>query len=316
MGFLGREQGDSFATKRGWVGLFPNINGFAMAYVTPGEGEKPTVMAYRSEVCEGPLACRQVVAQFVKEFDLKGVLANFILPHEAYQMMLYEAPEVEEAALGKAMRWLITDAIDFPMEEAMVDAFLLPRARDSDNAKVAYVVAAKKAGVVQAKSIFNKSTLKLSAVDIPETAIRNIARFHPAQQEGVGFLFLERFGGMLVVVHNGLIEIAKKIEVDLSDFLITPVGSEEVLEALGRALKSVFEDCFSTFSQLTMTTLVLLPSELKLLSVQSFLESTFEKPVSLLDLNTILNFGTVVSQEEQAQVLFAVGGALRQGVGV
>ena len=120
MGFLGSETNEAFVVKRGWVGLFPNINGLAMAYVVSGEAEKPTVVAYRTQLCEGDLACRQVVKQFANDFDLKDVLANFVLSPKAYQMMLYEAPEVEETALGKAMRWLITDAIDFPIEEAMV----------------------------------------------------------------------------------------------------------------------------------------------------------------------------------------------------
>jgi len=294
------------------VGVQVTDNGLAVAHVHHEPGGRAQVVShafYQGCKSSDHLSLLQ---QFVKEHDLQNVCCIFTLPVSQYQINLLETPSVEQHELAQTMQWLVQDSIDYPIEEAVVDVFELPLCRGSDNAKMAYVVTAKKEDIKQIKKLVQQSGLILRYIDIPELSLRNVAALHESDKNGGVFVLLDRCGGQLVLTRNKMINMTKRIELNLDSFLGISLGSQDSLETLNLNIKNSVDYFANVFRTVAVNTVVLMPSELQLHPIQEHLNTHVDLDVRLFALEDYVDFKQAPTKQEQASCLLAVGSALRQ----
>lgn len=96
-----------------------------------------------------------------------------LAPHD-YQILQVNMPAVPDDELKAAARWRIKDMINVPPDEVTIDVLRLPSPAGA-GARQMLVVVARNALVLQTMTRCKAAGFALSAIDIPETGLRNLA---------------------------------------------------------------------------------------------------------------------------------------------
>lgn len=139
------------------------------------------------------------------------------LDSSLYQLLLVDSPTVPDNEVAQAVRWRIGDLLDYPVEEAVVDVFDMPRQARAQNADLVYAVAVKRDLVDEFAQLFKRRRLRLEAIDIPELTLKTIAARMPDHARGVAWLHLGTEDAVLIVVRDGILYLARQIEGGLNE---------------------------------------------------------------------------------------------------
>lgn len=167
---------------KGYVSVHFAKQGIAIAYRTNTSSDmvKPKIQLCQYIPCASEKELAAKLRNFVHEHHLQRVPVNFVLKPEDYRLLYIDSPRVAAEELANASRYLIKDLINFPLNEAVVDAFVVP-ARPGQKEKIHVVVAEVKL-IEKLVNIIEDSGLKLNCIDIPELAMANMLRFLEQQQ--------------------------------------------------------------------------------------------------------------------------------------
>ncbi|MFB6259640.1 MAG: hypothetical protein ABEK42_02845 [Thiohalorhabdaceae bacterium] len=109
------------------VALEPRPDGFILAGLR-GSSDAPELAYFGKFPADNPLQSGEdgfagQLQPFIDEAGAKGALATTLLNRSEINFILTEAPDVERAEWRDALKWRIRDLIDFPVEQAVIDAF-------------------------------------------------------------------------------------------------------------------------------------------------------------------------------------------------
>ncbi|MGH6691007.1 MAG: agglutinin biogenesis protein MshI [Gammaproteobacteria bacterium] len=259
-----------------------------------------------------------------RDLQLDRYRCATVLKSGDYQILQVEAPNVLPEELKNAMRWRIKDMIDFPVDEATVDAVSIP-STDAAAGRAAQVIAVAARNKVLAGIIkpFNDADIPLEIIDVPEFAQRNIARCLESEGRGVALLSLDDRGGLLTFTSGGELYQHRRIDVTLASLRGAgpgeSAGAELRMELEGPYERLVIElqrslDHFDRqFPRVAVAKLVVtpVPGADKL---RSYLANRLELLIELLYLSEVMDFPDIVElhePERQAQFLHTIGAALR-----
>ena len=243
------------------------------------------------------------------EFDRMAVTAT--LNYEDYQLVLVEAPDVQPAELRAAVRWRLREAIDFHIDDAVVDVFELPMHERRGQAKMMYAVAARSAAVARCSATVAPIAPGLESIDIPELCLRNISALLPQDQVGVALLVLEPRHGQLILTRQGVLHLARRVDIGR----LTPMDgqAEDSINAaeLALELQRSLDYYESTLGQTPIADLVIAPKSPRTAALAADLGRETSLRVHLLDLARVLECREPPGEELQRACLYAVGAALR-----
>ena len=152
-------------------------------------GERPVVLAASALEFNGAAPEAAALATFAHELQPARQRWALLLPRDDYRLSMMPAPEVPAAELAQSLRWQLSTTLDFPAEDAAIDFIDIPtKPWQPERASELYVVAARGAAVNVQAALFRSAHLNLQAIDIRETAQRNVG------------MLLERDGELLVLV--------------------------------------------------------------------------------------------------------------------
>ena len=139
-------------------------------------GERPVVLAVSAmEFGQGSPDAAALTA-FAQTQQLTRQRWALLLPRDEYRLSVMPEPEVPAAELAQSLRWQLSTTLDFPADDAAIDFIKIPtKAWQPERASELYVVAACGAAVKTQAELFRAAHLNLRAIDIRETAQRNIA---------------------------------------------------------------------------------------------------------------------------------------------
>ena len=259
-----------------------------------------------------------------RDLHLDRYRCTTLLKSGDYQIIQVEAPNVLPSELKNAVRWRIKDMIDFPVDEAAVDAVTIPTTEAAVGRTAQLIAVAARnqviAGVIKP---FNDADIPLEIIDVPEFAQRNVARCLEPEGRGVALLSLDDRGGLLTFTSGGELYQHRRIEVTLASLRgAAPAEGESAevkMELEGPYERLVIElqrslDHFDRqFPRVAVAKLVLspVPGSDKL---RSYLGNRLDLPVELLYLSEMMDFPDIVELHEparQAQCLHSIGAALR-----
>jgi MSHA biogenesis protein MshI len=251
--------------------------------------------------------------QALRRAGVAGKRRNILLLTGAdYHLAQLDAPDVPEAELAQALRWRVKDLIDFPAEEAVVEAMPLPPAPGTQaRARIAHAVVARSSRLAEQVGVCDRARFAVSVIDIPETAQRNLAGLCQAGQTGaLALLHIGSAGGMITVSADGALYLSRRFDLPptASAGAADAELSERVLLELQRSLDS-FE---RRFSFLSLGGLHLAAGALSE-SLAAYLQSHLGMSVFVQDLTRLLRFEgcALPNLSQQAEMFHVLGAMLR-----
>jgi MSHA biogenesis protein MshI len=293
-----------------------------VAHVVAAGAERPEIRRCETYRKAGGEAA--VLNRLRRDLDLGRYRCATLLRSGDYQIFQVEAPNVLPNELKNAVRWRIKDMIDFPVDEAAVDAVTIPTA-ESAVGRTAQVIAVAASNQVIADLVrpFNDADIPLEIIDVPEFAQRNVARCLEPEGRGVALLSLDDQGGLLTITCGGELYQHRRIDVTLSNLHgaapaeVEGAGLRMELdgpyERLAIELQRSLDHFDRQFPRVAVAKLVVSPVP-GADSLQTYLGNRLELPVELLYLSEVMDFPDIVELHEparQAQCLHTIGGALR-----
>lgn len=293
-----------------------------VAHVVAAGTERPEIRRCESYRKAGGEAA--ILSRLRRDLHLDRYRCATLLKGGDYQIIQVEAPNVLPNEVKNAVRWRIKDMIDFPVDEATVDAVAIPSTEAAvGRAAQMIAVAARNQVIAAVVKPFNDADIPLEIIDVPEFAQRNVARCLEPEGSGVALLSLDDRGGLLTITCGGELYQHRRIDVTLSSLRGAAPGegegSEMRMELEGPYERLVVElqrslDHFDRqFPRIAVAKLVVspVPGADKL---RSFLGNRLDIPVELLYLSEVMDFPDIVELHEparQAQCLHTIGAALR-----
>lgn len=302
--------------------------GYCIAKISPAAAaEKPTLDICVYEPWERGAPDEKHIRDKLRTLELSGNPCSTVLDRSDYVLLNVEAPDVPEEEVVSAVRWSIGDMVDFDVSNAIIDVFDSPVVGRQSKQKSIYVVAAPGDKVLVKTSFLQNAQANLSVIDIPELVIRNLATLLPENGKGVALLYMMKRHGLILLVRDSYVYLARKLEVGSADIKsvaeqLTSLEADPsqglviretnpLLEALGlEVLRSI--DYYDRYFSLTpLSGLVIMPMENELPGFQESLAKTLGINVRYLDLNDLLDCKVPLSKQMQEHCFLAIGAALR-----
>lgn len=291
----------------GWLALSQTGEELCLIHVQ-AEDERPRVRC---------LACSPAdrLAVLRKRLALGAYRGVVLLQGGEYQLLQTEAPGVPRPEWKEALRWRLKDMVDFPVAEAVFDVLDIPTAEYAPTRqRSAFVVAAARTAVATRISPWVAAGLAPAAIDIPETAQRNIAALFEEDNRGLACLAFDEASALLTVNFRGELYASRRIEV--SPAQIAAADHErraQLFERVALETQRTLDSFDRQFSFITVSRLVVAAGP-ELEGLYEVLAANLYLPLAPLDLGEVLSFDDgpeLADPGRRARSLHAIGAALR-----
>lgn len=279
--------------------------GGAAALRLDGDPGHPRIAAF--VMADSPAMTPDLLGRLAREAGIRNAPLTALLDQAAYQTVLIEAPNVPDDELASAIRWKVKDLINFHIDDAVLDH--LPVPGRSGQPPSLYVVAAQAPAVRELALPFHQADLPLAAIDIRETAQRNLGARLAPEDYAVATLHIDGDTGLLTFTFGEDLVLSRRIEGRGAggDFLFDRLAME--------AQRSV--DYFERqFSWLPLSRLYLAPMQDSAL-LQRKLGEYLPIGVEVIDLGRLFDLAgqeRLLDERIQNRVFHLLGAALREKV--
>jgi MSHA biogenesis protein MshI len=299
------------AAAKGRIGLAFGRDNLAIAIVRR-DGALPVL-----ERCEvlpiAPGGDPDAAAAAVRAANLPRLPVSAVLRPDDYQLALVEAPDVPPAELRAAMRWRLKDAIDFRVEDAIIDVFDVPSQNRGGQGRMMYAVAARKASIERYASAL-AMVPTFDVVDVPELCLRNLAALLPAAANGVALLHLGEVVATIVLVRGTTFYFARTMDLQATLRIAAGSAIDARLDSAGVVLELQRSlDYYERhFDQPPITRIAVSPPSARAVALAEDLGRDTGFEVSTLDLGSLLSSAAPIEPSALSGCLLAVGAALRE----
>jgi MSHA biogenesis protein MshI len=238
-----------------------------------------------------------------------------LLNRNEYNILVVEEPSVLPSEIEDSLRWSISSMIDYPAVEANLAWMQIPSQTLLTNRQShLYVMAAKSEHVAEYMRVFQQAKIRLEAVDVRETAQRNIASLAELPGEGVALLKVDKHGAQSTITFTGELYLDRYTkESTLGKGLLDADARERVGERIVLHAQRSLDFVARTLGFIDIKRVLLAPSPANL-DFEDDLAQNLQVPVERLDLASIFDFSQtpeLTQQENQVLYFFALGAALR-----
>lgn len=295
------------------VGVRFSLQGLAVARVELGKG-RPLLNLADFQPCE-PSAWEPVLTELVRRHGLKGQPCVGCLEGAGYQIIPIAHPGLAEAELREALRWQVREMLNFSVEEAVTDYLEPPTQRSG---RQLLVVVARQGQMAERAQLIQKAGLELVAIDIRETALRNLASLLPEDRQGVALVGFAWEDGFLTVSHQGRLVVTRNLRMgerglrqrvpDGDDYGDAAIAA---LDQLVLEVQRLLDYHDSHFQQPPVATLMLPPGTRRAPLFERYFRANLNIAVQTLELGEVFEGAASLDPEQQNRCLFAIGAAAR-----
>lgn len=297
----------------GWVSCVPSGASARAALVERAQGRRPSVRWVCEEDWSQPAAALRRLRSG-RQLARHRVVA--LLARGQYQVVPTDAPEVPREEWRQALRWQAADLFGFPVESAAIDLIELPSAGHAHARARVLAVAAPQEQIDRLTEPAASARTPLAAVDIPETALRNISALVEPAERAQALLWIGGTGSALVITAGGELVQARALDLSAAQLAAheDDPARQQALDRAGLELQRTLDSFERMYSQLTMSRLLVAPSAASA-QLCAFLRELLYPPVEELDLADSLDLSAVPELADPAALapwLLAIGAALRE----
>lgn len=301
-------------SRPGWMAVELRPDVLRLAHVVRSGSARPRLALLRSFARAGSEA--DDLTRLRKSLGLQHYRCTTAAEPGSYQIVQLPAPAVPAAEVKAALRWGVKDAIDFAVDDALIDALGVPN-DDPRGARQPQVlaVAARRERVGARVQAFQRAGIALKVVDVAETAQRNLAALFEEPNRGLAFLAFDERGGLLTFTRNGELYALRHIDVATAALAdAAPAAARDSLyERIALELQRSLDNFDRLFSQVALQRLLVAPHDGRGALVD-YLRNNLALTVEAVDLDGAFDCSADVafgSGAEQAGWLRPLGLALR-----
>ena len=204
------------------VALEPRSDGVILAGFE-GSPESPRLVYFDKWPVDHPLdrdpdTLAGLLEPFVRQAGAGGAPATTLLFRSEVNVILTEAPDLDREEWANALKWRVRDLLDFPVDQAVVDAFPVAQRVPGEGAQ-AFVVAARQEKVRGRVSAARGAGLDLRYVDIPDMAHRNLARLLPEPSYGTCLVLLDEQSPLISITKGGELCFSRQVGMNIGEDL-------------------------------------------------------------------------------------------------
>ncbi|MBH9579002.1 type IV pilus biogenesis protein PilM [Inhella proteolytica] len=303
-------------TEPGWTALVPQGDTLRAAHLLPAAAGRPARLAWH---WQGPWGEQEAVrsASLAALHKAHGGRARrvWVLERGHYQIVPTEAPpDVPREEWKDALRWQLKGQLDFSAEDAALDLLILPSDQHQRRQTQLLAVLAPKHRLRELAAQADAQRLGLEAIDIPETALRNLsARLEP-ENRAQALLSFGSGQGSLVITQGGELLMFRQIELAAEALAHEDDARRDA--ALDRAALEVqrtLDNFDRMFSHLSLARVLVAPGP-GMAGLVGHLGRLVTVQVEALDVQAVLDLSAAPDLQgaEAARWLLALGAALRE----
>lgn len=293
----------------GWLAVTFDEARLEFAHVRRGRGAFAEVSSYAARELHD---ARSGVERVTRELKLGRYQASTMLRAGEYDIVLVDAPSVPRAEMKSALRWKVKGMVDYPIDQATLDFLTVPSEGAAEGrTQQLYAVLARNEVLQSRVRRFDEAGIALAAIDIPDTAQRNIAALYRNEERAVALVYFGLNLGLLTISHGAELYLTRRLELGVEEL------AEDTDAAEGGAHDRVVLEIQRTldhferqFRNLAVGKLLLAPTG-RPTRLRETLTERFEMPVQQIDLSEVLSFAQKPDEELQWRLFHHFGAALR-----
>lgn len=290
------------------IGVEFSAEGVAFAHIKRIATQQPMLSHSEFIAVDDAAHMADSLRSRLAKLGLHKVPCNIVMNNGSYQMLLGEAPKVPQEELADALRWRVKDLIQFPIADAILDAFLLPEDSARGTSRMAYAVVAQRNNIVQLVTQAKAAQLDLQAIDIPELALRNLAQACCDTKRGIALVKLGQGGGSLQIIRDGNVYLTRQFSLAYNAGLLDDLPGDALVLELQRSL-----DYFERQMRQTPPSHVYLCGEnVTADKLTPEIRNGLAVKIELFNIEAGVQLGKDVQEHSLSLCLLALGAALRE----
>ncbi len=281
----------------------------------PSSDERPRVLAAAEVPVEPGAELAPVLRELMNRMT-RRLPTVVTLPRSDYSLRVMPEPSVPSREMTNSLRWTLTLESDSTGDDLNVAWLRIPTAEDMPGRpQQVYAVSTPKTSLAARLASWKPGGLRPKAVDIRETALRNIALRLEQPNEGLALMAADARGLSIVFTHKGALYLDRYIqqsedEVQQADAVMRQRLYERVAQQLARSVEVVNRSYpFMTVSRVVCAPMPGRPGCLEWLSANAGIRVEPLNIPELFDLQAVPEMAGSLAL--QSRCLVALGAALR-----
>lgn len=256
--------------------------------------------------------------QLTESHNLKNYDCHLVLASDHYRLITIAPPAVTEAEMSEAVRWKISDLVEFHIEDAIIDHYPLPISQRANSENKMEVVATAKSTIQPLVDLCTSCELQLKVIDIQETSIKNLATLLP-ENNGIAILHLQKTTGQIIIEQKGLIHLSRKLamgfeRLGLTDAFLSEGQIELEQNNLALDIQRSYDYIESYYSHPPISELVVIPVVKNTQNILDFLNSKHGITSRVMDISTMIDSDILLNDSTQSLCAPVIGATLRETV--
>lgn len=219
--------------------------------------------------------------------------------------------------LKQAVSWRIADMLDYPVDQAVVDYYPMPKSNRANAPAMLEVVACNSQLTQSLSQLCKQAELRLKVIDIQETALRNLAALLPENEQGVAVLYLNQHSGHIIIQKNAEIYLSRKIDHGYAH--LTGDLQQDDQEQLQAELNNLaleiqrsldYVENFYDIPPIKTLAVILMPTDS--FSIINFLNLNYGITARVMDITAIVEGDTLLNDSTQNICAATIGASLRR----
>ena len=282
-----------------------------IAHVVCADGARPRVVWVHSQALPDMLSAWQALRR-QRQLDKLPIVA--VLAPDQYALVTLDPPEVPRADWADALRWKLRDVVDFAVDDAAVDVLAVPPASPEAPVRSVFAIAAAGERIRQLAQRCDDAGLRLEAVDVVETSLRNLCALTGDSPRARALLWIGPLQTVLVVTLRGELLLARRIDAHQGQVASPDEdAAQAVRERIALEVQRTLDLCERLFGYANLAGLAVAPFPLSDRLVD-YLGDIVYVPVQTLALDTLVDLSSAPDLGDatsQGAWAVALGAALR-----
>ena len=315
MRFLQKLLGKKLNSK-GITALSITSEGIALAISQYTENQQLTLIHCEFISTNNKLA---TLKELTEKHQLKEYDCYLVLTSDEYRLVTIEAPSVPEDELSDAIRWKISDLIEFQVDDAVIEHYPLPASQRAKNDSMLEIIASPKTAIQPLVNLCIKCDLQLKVIDIQETTLRNLATLLPENDRGIAILHLQKSSGRIIIEQQGTIYLSRKLAIGferlgLSDNLLSNEQVAMEQNSLALEIQRSFDYVESFYGLPPISCMAVIPLPENTQGLLNFLNTNHGITARIMDLSTIIDGDILLDDTTQSLCAPVIGATLRNSI--
>lgn len=297
----------------GWVACVAQGERAALALVQTGSQGRPAV---RWALTADWTAPALTLHRLRRSHALHRYRRVALLQRRQYSCVTLDAPaDLPRQDWAASSRWQIKDSVDFAVDSAAIDVLAIPPGASHRSQPQLIAVASPEHAYRPVVDAGADAGLPWQALDIGETALRNLSGLDHPPDRSQALLHCDRDHAALVVTFGGELLVSRQLELSAAALGSGDVEQrQEAWNQLGVELQRSLDGVERAFGQTSMNRLLVTPMADRDALIE-FLRTLLYVPVQGLALHDLIDLDAVPElAADPAQLnrhLYAIGAALR-----